>query len=111
MITEKQLGQLKPANTTAASVYSPAVTVTSAIIKTVMIVNVTNLTAAYSIFQDDNGTTYDESTALAWKVQLDGNSHVQLDGFYPMNNASGNLAVQTDSANYLCFTCWGAEIS
>lgn len=108
-LQEKQLAQTRPANTSAASAYSPAAS-TTAVIKTIIVANVTNLTAAFSLFFDDNGTTYNETTAIAWKVSLDGNSVTQFDGFYPMNDSNGNMAVQTDSANYLTFTINGAEI-
>lgn len=111
MFLEQQLGQLRPANTTAASLYSPGVGVTSGVIKLVMITNVTNVTVAYSLFADDNGTTYDQTTALAWKIPLEGNSSDQFEGFYPMANTAGNFAVQTDSANGINFTAYGAEIT
>ena len=110
-IQEKSMGQTRPNSTTATSLYTPAATVTAAIIKTIVIANVTNLTAAFSLFFDDNGTTYDETTAFAWKVLIEGNTTVQFDGYYAMSDPAGNVAVQTDSANYLNFTAWGAEIS
>ena len=107
---ERQLGQTRPANTSAASIYSPGAN-TTGVVKTILVANVTNLAAAFSIFIDDNGTTYDENTAIAWKVVVEGNKVIQFDGTYPMNDASGNIAVQTDSANYLTFTLMGAEIT
>lgn len=109
-IAEKQLGQLRPANTTAASIYSaPASTTTS--IQTIRIANVTASTANYSIFHDNSGTTYDESTALAFVIPIPGRSATQVDIFAATNNATGNFAVQTDTADAITFTVYGAEIT
>lgn len=109
-ISEKQLGQLRPANTTAASIYSaPASTNTS--IQTINIANVTASAASYSIFHDNSGTTYDESTSLYFLISIPGRSSTQVDIFAATDNDTGNFAVQTDTANALNFTIYGAEIT
>ena len=109
-IQEKQLGQLRPANTTAASLYSPAAS-TTAIIKTITVANNTGSAATYRIFMDDDGTTYDQSTALFYDISLAANSTDVLDSFLAMNNSSGNLAVRVGTANAITFTAFGAEIT
>lgn len=106
--TTKQLGQLRPANTTAASIYSPAAnTVTQ--IKTIIVCNTTSSSASYRIFLDDDGTTYDESTALYWDISLPGNTTESIEVNLAMDDSTGNLAVRTSSANALTFTAFGAE--
>lgn len=110
MIVEKQLGQLRPANTNAASLVSPPDN-TRLVIKTLVICNTTSSLATYRIFLDDNGSTYDETTALFYDVSIQGNQTVQIDTYYCMNNSSGNLAVRTNTANALTFTAFGAEIT
>lgn len=107
MIVEKQLAQSRPANTTAASIYSP--TGETAIIKSIVICNVTGTAAAFRIFLDDDGTTYDQTTALFYDANINGNETVEVDTYWPMNNSSGNLAVRTDTADALTFTVFGAE--
>jgi len=109
-ITHKQLGQTRPASTTAASVYSPAAS-TQAIIKTIVIAETLGGAAAYSVFFDDDGTTYDETTAIAFGVAIAANTTVTLSGFYAMNDSTGNLAVKTDTNDALTFTVFGAEIT
>lgn len=109
-IQEKQLGQLRPANTTAASLYSPGAGVTT-IIASVVVCNTTGTSAKFRVFLDDDGTTYDETTALFYDVDIEANTTVQVDTFYAMNNSSGNLAVRTDTNDALTFTCFGAEIT
>lgn len=109
-LQEKQLGQLRPANTSAASVYSPGAGVT-AIVKTITICNTTNAPAELSIFLDDDGTDYDEDTALFFENQLAAKSTMIIEGFWAMNNSAGNLGVQTSVANALTFTVCGAEVT
>ena len=105
-----QLGQLRPADTTAASLYSPASS-TQALIKNIMIANTSAAAATFRLFHDDNGTTYDETTALAWDVSLGVGEIFTLDSVILMNDSTGNLAVRTGTANALTFTAYGAEIA
>lgn len=109
-LQEKQLGQLRPANTTAASLYSPGANTTT-IIKSIVVCNQTASSAKFRIFIDDDGTTYDETTALFFDITIGANSTDQIDTFYAMNNSSGNLAVRTDTNSALTFTCFGTEIT
>ena len=109
-LQEKQLGQLRPANTTAASLYSPGASTTT-IIKTIVICNTTSASAKYRIFLDDDGTTYDQTTAAFYDVAIGANSTDHVDTYYAMNNSAGNLAVRTDTNDALTFTCFGVEIT
>jgi len=105
---EKQLGQLRPANTTAASLYSPATNVTG-IAKNLVVSNTTSNLAKFRVFSDDDGTTYDETTSLFFDVPLSGNTTVQIDMFVALDDPTGNFAVRTDTASALTFTLFGAE--
>ena len=107
-LQEKQLGQLRPANTTAASIYSPGAGVT-AIIRNITVCNLTAVAVNFSIFHDDDGTTYDETTALFFVVRVEKNQTLQLTAYAAMNNPAGNLAVKTETSSSLNFTVYGAE--
>lgn len=111
-IQEQQLGQLRPANTTAASLYSPASGET-AIIKSIYVCNTTTAVALARVFVDDDGTTYDEGTAIAWDISIEPGQAIDVvdAGFIAMNDATGNLAVRTDTADALTFTAFGAVIT
>lgn len=109
-LQEKQLGQLRPANTTAASLYSPGANVTG-IAKNLIVCNLTAIEATFRVFVDDDGTTFDETTALFFDVPLLGNTTVLIDMYAAMNNPAGNLAVQTGTASALNFTLFGAELT
>ncbi len=106
---EKQLGQLRPANTTAASIYSPGTNV-KAVRMSLVICNTTATKAKFRIFHDDDGTTYDESTALLFDAEILGNHTVEVDGFKAMDDPAGHIAVRTDTNSALTFTIYGAEI-
>jgi len=108
--TLKQLGQLMPTNTTAASIYSPGAS-TQTLIKSIVVCNTSAGAVTYRIFHDDNGTTYDTTTALYYDVSLAANTSIILSLNLVMDDSTGNLAVRTSSANDLTFTCYGAEIT
>lgn len=101
------LGQLRPANTTAASIYSPD---DFAIVDRILVCNQGGITPKFRIFLDNDGTTYDETTALYWDIALDADQTVEIDGPLYMANSSGNLAVRTDTADDVTFTVFGREI-
>ena len=107
---EKQLGQNRINSTTATSIYSPGAS-TTAIIKSVVICNQTAIAATFRLFLDTDGTTYDQTTALFYDVAIAANTAVVIDTFWPMNDADGNLATRTSTANALTFTVFGAEIT
>ncbi len=106
----KQLGQSRPANTTAVSIYSPGAS-TETVIHNIVVSNTSASSAAYRICVDDNGTTYDETTAMFWDVSLGANSTDILELKICMNNSTGNLSVRTDTASALTFTVNGEEFS
>lgn len=108
--TLKQLGQTRPANTTAVSIYSPASNIDS-LVKSIVICNTSGAAAVARIFHDDNGTTFDETTALAWDLDIPIDGVVVLELFVAMADDTGNLAVRTSVNDALTFTVYGSEQS
>ena len=104
----RQLGQNRPAGTSPVSIYSPAAS-TQTIIRTILICNTTGSAADFSIYHDDDGTTYDESTALYFAEQLAANTTREILVHILANDENGNIAVQTDTGNALTFTLYGYE--
>lgn len=109
-LQEKQLGQSRPSGTSAVSIYNPASGVT-AIIKNIVICNTTGSPAKFSVYHHEAGTTYDQSTALCYQVDIQKNQTITIDSFMAMHNSSGHLAVQSDTGNALTFTVYGAEVT
>ena len=110
-VNGSQLGQLRPANTTAASIYSPAASIETQI-TSITICNTSASIANFRIFLDDNGTTYDQTTAMYYdppgQIQA-GDTVTFTDLKWLMNDSTGNLAVRTSVANSLTFTVFGFE--
>lgn len=109
-IQEKQLGQLRPGDTSAASIYSPGENVT-AIITSIFVCNTTGNTPNYRIFVDDDGTTYDQTTALYYDNAMNANTTEKIQCFIAMNNSNGNIAVRSSAASEITFTIFGSEVS
>lgn len=107
-ITRKQFGQLRPADTVPASIYSPPVGVT-ATIQSIIVTNNTLSATNFRIFLDDDGTTFDQSTALFYDEPIPVGRAIVLRIDLPMSKASGNLGVRAAVANALTFTVHGEE--
>lgn len=102
-----QLGQDRPAGTAAVSLYTPDSGVFAKVEKVVVVATAAGLA---SIFHDEDGTTYDQSTALMYDRTMAANESLiyEIDAY--MNNPSGNLAVKTSVASAITFTAYGTEV-
>lgn len=103
------LGQLRPADTNPASIYSP-VPGRIGVIRHLVVCNTSGVAATYRVFLDDDGTTYNESTAIFWDNAIGANATVlTIAQGWAMRNDAGNLAVRSSAANALTFTVFGVE--
>lgn len=110
-LQEKQLVQHRPLHTDATGIYShPGAGITT-VIKTIIIACVDGTGASFRIYHDDDGTTYNQDTALVWDSVIAGNEMIEMDTFIAMNNVNGNIAVRSSVTGSLTFTMYGAEIS
>jgi hypothetical protein len=109
MIEEKQLSQARENSTNAVSIYSPPSNITT-IIRCIKVTNTSGSPVDLRLFLDDDGTTYDESTALEWDKGVPAGSTYENNSYIVMNNSSGNLAYRSSVANALTITVFGAEI-
>ena len=105
----KVLAQLRPADTNAASLYSPPNNATVELTKLV-ICNQTGSSVTFRVFLDDDGTTYDQNTAMFYDQPLSANLTwiEDLEG-WGMNKTAGNLAVRSGTNDALTFTLFGKE--
>jgi len=106
---EQQLGQTRPADTNNHSIYSPSAGETT-VVSTIIICNTSGSAVTYRIFVDDDGSTYDQDTALFYGISLDANTTDILQTHIGMDDSNGNLAVRSSSANALTFTVHGSVI-
>jgi len=105
MFQEKQLAQHRENSTSAVSIYAPASSET-AIIKSVTLCNTTGSPATFRLFLDNDGTTYDQSTARCYDKSLAANESLELSVYWIMTG--GNLAFQNSINNAITITVDGA---
>jgi hypothetical protein len=109
MFQEKQLAQHRENSTSAVSIYSPANSET-AVIKSITLCNTTGSAATCRVFMDNDGTTYDETTARYYDKSVPANDSIELSVFWVLNNPTGNIAFQNGTANAITITVDGAVI-
>jgi len=111
MVGEKiPLAQARENSTNAVSVHSSPNGYLD-IVETIILCNQSGLGATFRLFFDQDGTTYDETTALYWDASLPANSSLTIEfekGLY-MNNNSGNLAYRSNTANAITISIWGSR--
>jgi len=112
-----QLGQIRPNGLTAVSIFTPRDPRTSIFIETIVVCNTDVAGAKFSIYHDDDGEIYDETTALFFEEQSAGKETkiIAFSGGLAMqgktfNKQAGNLAVQTNKANAFTFTIYGKKV-
>lgn len=103
-----QLAQSRPSGTTAAAIYTPS---RKAEILYINICNSTGSAATFQLYHDDDGTTYDQSTALYYNKSVAANDTItinanMLGGGLPVN-VGGNIAFQTGTGSALTITLYG----
>lgn len=99
-----QLTQYRVANTSPLSIYQSGPAETVQIFA--KFANVSSTPAFLSIFHDQNGSTYDQSTALVYDLKIMPGELFELDHVF-VNNASGNLAYRSSVASAITATVYG----
>jgi len=108
---EKELGQLRPSTTNPETIYSPPTNIVSTEVKSIFVANVSGGDTFFRIFVDQDGTTYDETTAIVWEIAIKKETGVTISDTIFMDNPSGSIGVRTKDANALNFTVYGVEIT
>jgi len=102
-----QLAQVRPSGTSASAVFTATIPTE---VTRVFISYTTGSAAAFSLYHDDDGTTYDQTTALFYGVSVAANTTTEFQcnpGAGIQMRAGGALAVQTDTGNALTFSIYG----
>ncbi|MBT8342936.1 MAG: hypothetical protein KJP07_23250 [Desulfatitalea sp.] len=99
-----QLAQTRENSTSAVSIYQSGTAQTVQLF--FKFANVTSAPALLRVFHDQNGNTYDQSTALVYDLKLMPGEIFELDHVFA-NNPSGNIAYRSSVANALTATVYG----
>lgn len=105
-----QLGQSRPANTTAAALTQNADNRVE--ITRLHIANVTASAATFRLFVDQTGGgTFDATTALYWDVSIAAGNAFEWEAPAPgcgvVLNTNAQLGIRSSVASALNFTVWG----
>ena len=107
--TNKMLGQAV-ATTSPVSIYNPGAS-TESVIKQITVCNTSTNIVTVSIYRDDDGTTYDTTTAVNYQQSVPAKSTVHFDVYYCMNDSSGNIAIEAGASSSLTITLDGIEFT
>lgn len=103
-----QVAQSRPSGTSAVSVYTASIRTE---ITLIVVCNTTGTAADFSIFHDDDGSTFDQTTALHYAESLAANTSTRIEFASPgsglMVSVGGQIGVQTGTADALTFTVYG----
>jgi hypothetical protein len=101
------LAQSRPANTTAATAFTA--TQNTEIVR-IVVCNTTGSATTYGLYHDNDGSTYDQTTALRYAKAIAANDVDEITcnpgaGYSIAKN--GTLGVQTGTASALTFSIYG----
>ena len=102
------LAQVRPSNTTAATAFTATLRTE---ITRVLVANTTGSAATFRLFHDDDGSTYDETTALIWDNSIATGAYVDLQAYLDGSGItlmpSGTLGVRSGTGSALTFSVYG----
>lgn len=107
--TYKVLGQVRPADTNPANLYTVP-TGGQVVVSTIAVANVTNADAAFDIYVRPDGAAAGAATAVAFGVKAPKNATVTLT-LGITADAGDIISVDTSVANAITFTAFGLEIA
>lgn len=108
-VTNKILGQLSPAVTTAADLYTVPAS-TEAVVSTITASNVDGVASNISIFIVPNGGTAGASNALVFEAELGVNT-IQAFTIGVTLAAGDRISVQSATASAVTYQAFGSELS
>jgi len=100
------LNRLRPSGTSAVSMFSP-LKGEQVILRKLYISNVGGNKAKYSVFITDDSSTYDETTAIFFEIEIEKETTVVILLDIPLRDSDGDIGVQTDTGDELNFTLTG----
>lgn len=105
-----QLAQARPADTNTATFLDP-IDNNLYIVYTIIIANVTGTAANASLFHDNDGTTYDQSTALLYQVSVPGNDSTIITFEKGLTiRGSAHLGIQSGTSSALTYSLYGIRL-
>jgi hypothetical protein len=107
--TYKTLGQVAPADTNNADVYTVP-SATQAVVSSIVVCNTTSSATTFRVFQRLNGAAAGTSNAIVYDQSIPANSTTSIETKITMD-AADVLTVRSAVGNALTFTVNGSEIA
>ena len=103
-----QISQIRPADANNATAYTATIATEVTSIK---VCNTSGSSSSFRLFHDDDGTTFDETSALYWDEAVPANATIEIFSDIPSGGIAiaigGSLGVRSADANALTFTMYG----
>ncbi len=111
-MTEQELFQALPSNTSNLQVYSPSAA-GQTVVRSIFVCNNSASDVAFRIFVDTDGTTYSTATAIFYDLVMPATTSddVLKGSVIMMNSTSGNIAVRSATGSAISFTGYGVVIT
>lgn len=100
------LAQFRPSGTGTTTAYTKSTKNIPTIVG-IAVCNTTSSAVNYSIYICKNGTTYDQTTAIAYATVINANDTLFVELPFSLDTASGTIGVQSSTGNALNFTIIG----
>jgi hypothetical protein len=107
--TYKTLGQVAPADTNNADIYTVP-SATQAVVSSIVVCNTTSSAATFRVFQRIDGASAATSNAIVYDQSVPANSTTSVETKITID-AGDILTVKSGTGNALTFTVNGSEIS
>ena len=105
----KVLGQVRPADTNVADLYTVP-TGGQVIISTIIVANTTAIDATFDLYVRPNGATADQGTAIAYGTTVRANTSQSIT-IGATADADDVVSAKSGTADALTFTTFGLEIA
>ena len=106
------LAQSRPANTSTATAFTASVRTD---LTQIIVSNTTGSAATFSIYHDDDGTTYDQTTALVYACSLAANTTFIIGsegaGLGIQLSPGGSIGIQSGTSSACTFSVYGVTQS
>lgn len=104
MIEYYQYDQVRENSTNAVAIVAPSASFRQMQVY-LKIANVTEDGASVRLFHDNSGSTYDETTAIIWDLEIAPGTMLEVDHIF-MRGSSSRLAYRSSVANALTVTIY-----
>lgn len=107
--THQQLGQIRPSSANTPTQLYAAKSGIESTISSILVCNTSGASATFKMYNDDDGTDTDESTAIYWNITVEANQTLEITPKIMLRDADGEVSAESSVANALTFTAYGAE--